>query len=178
MTVREFLELPDDGNRCELIEGELVLNASSVLRHQRILRRLMVRLDRYFEEHGGGEVLNAPCDVILNDDNALQPDLLVVLSSRAGILREKNVQGPPNIAIEILSTGTRRKDEVQKKKLYERFGVDEYWIVDHELEVVKIYRATAGTYGRPREISVEQDGTAITSPLLPGFSAPLARVFA
>jgi Uma2 family endonuclease len=95
MTVREFLELPDDGHRYELIEGELILNASPVLRHQRIVRRLMVRLDRYFEDHGGGEVLNAPFDVILNEANALQPDLLVVLSSRAGILRERTRRARP-----------------------------------------------------------------------------------
>ena len=178
MTVREFLELPDDGNRYELIDGELILNASPVLRHQRIVRRLTVRLDRYFEDYGGGEVFHAPTDVILNEDNAVQPDLIVVTSSRASILGEKNVQGAPDIAIEVLSSSTRRKDEILKRKLYERFGVAEYWIVDHELELVKIYRAAGGVYGKPLEISTEQAGAAITSPLLPGFYLPLAKLFA
>jgi Uma2 family endonuclease len=87
------------------------------------------------------------------------------------------LQGPPNIAVEVLSDGSRRKDEVTKKRLYEQFGVDEYWIVDPEIERVKIYRRTGEVFERAIEINTDGGG-AITSPLLSGFALDVNLVFA
>ena len=171
------MALPDDGKHYELIEGELVLNPASVTKHQRVLRRLLTRLDRYFEEHGGGEVFCAPYDVVLSDETVLEPDLLVVKSERASIIREKRAIGAPNIAIEILSESSRRKDEVTKRRLYEKHGVDEYWVVDPAIDIVKLYRRTGESFGLAVELNTETGG-AITSPLLPGFSLDVNYVFA
>jgi Uma2 family endonuclease len=115
---------------------------------------------------------------VLADDRIVQPDVLFIKADRLSIIGPKNIQGPPHIVVEVLSDGTRRYDEVQKRKLYESAGVDEYWVVDPELELVKIYRATARAYAKVAEISTEDDGAAITSPLLPGFSLPVTRIFA
>jgi Uma2 family endonuclease len=79
--------------------------------------------------------------------------------------------------VEILSPGTRKTDEVTKRKLYERFGVAEYWVVDPELETIKIYRRVDGAFQRAAELSTE-GADALTTPLLPDFSAPLAEIFA
>ena len=79
--------------------------------------------------------------------------------------------------MEILSPGTRKTDEVTKRKVYERFGVREYWIVDPELETIKIYRQTDEVFVRAAELSAERDDV-LTTPLLPGFSAALAGVLA
>ncbi len=176
MTAAEFLELPDDGKRYELIEGEVVLNASPVTRHQRISRVLLVQLDRYFEERGGGEVFDAPYDVVLDEENVVVPDLVVVTSDRAAIINPRNVHGAPSIVIEVLSDSTRRKDEIGKRKLYERAGVAEYWIVDPAIDAVKIYRRDGDRFGGAIAIDAETGGT-LTSPLLPGFALDVRRIF-
>ncbi len=177
LTYEDYLELPDDGKRYEIIDGELFVNPAPNVRHQRLVTFLLVHLYRYFEEHGGGEVFCSPVDVVFDDEDITQPDLLIVKSDRAAILEEKNIQGAPNIAIEVLSDSSRRKDEILKRKLYERAGVEEYWIVDPAIDLVKIYRRGAAGFERVAEISAETGG-AITSPLLPGFSLDVQKVFA
>ncbi len=177
LTYQDYLELPDDGKRYEIIDGELYVNPAPNVRHQRIVRVVFRHLDRYFEDHGSGEVLTAPTDVVFDDEDITQPDLLVVKSDRAGVVTEKNLQGAPNIAIEVLSDGTRRKDEILKRKLYERAGVDEYWIIDPAIDLVKIYRRGDSGYIRAAELSAETGGS-IASPLLPGFSLDVQKVFA
>ena len=177
LTYEEFMALPEEeGKHYELIEGELVVNPAPFLRHQRILTKLISALDHYFDEHGGGEVLPAPIDVVLSSELVLQPDLVIVTSARSSLIsNRKNVQGAPDIAIEILSEGTRRKDVVTKRRLYEQFGVDEYWIVDPEIDAVQIYRRSGDAFVRAAELEA---GDTITSPLLPGFALPLQKVFA
>ncbi|HEX6099498.1 MAG TPA: Uma2 family endonuclease [Thermoanaerobaculia bacterium] len=177
MTYEEFIALPEDGKRYELIEGELVLNPAPVTKHQRVLRKLLTRLDRYFEERGGGEVFCTPYDVVLSDETIVEPDLLVVMSERASIVREKRAHGAPNITIEILSEGSRRRDEVTKRRLYEQHGVDEYWIVDPAIDVVKLYRRMGTGFEPAVELNTESGG-AITSPLLPGFALDVNFIFA
>ncbi len=89
---------------------------------------------------------------------------------------EQHVRGAPDLAIEILSPGTRKTDEVAKRKLYERFGVREYWIVDPELDAIKIYRHVDGAFARVAELSAERDDV-LSTPLLPGLSVKLTAVF-
>lgn len=177
LTYDDFLRLPDDGKRYEIIDGELFVNAAPVPRHQRIVRILLVRLDRYFETHGGGEAFGAPIDVVLSQDNIVEPDVIAIKSDRASIIGPKNIQGAPHLVIEVLSDGSRRIDESYKRRLYDRFGVDEYWIADPELELVKIYRRMAAGFERVAEIEADEGGT-ITTPLLPGFSLDVRDVFA
>ncbi|HEX9982452.1 MAG TPA: Uma2 family endonuclease [Thermoanaerobaculia bacterium] len=176
LTYDDLVHLPDDGRRYEIIDGELFVNAAPVPRHQRIVRILLGRLDRYFEEHGGGEVFPSPIDVVFDNANIAQPDLVVIRSDRANIVEEKNIKGAPNLCIEVLSDSTRRLDEIHKRKLYERSGVDEYWIVDPVLELVKVYRRTLSGYERVAEINVEEGG-AITTPLFPDLSIDVSAVF-
>ncbi len=95
-----------------------------------------------------GEAFAAPCDVVLSDEDIVEPDLLFISAARAAIITEKNIQGPPDLVVEILSASTRKIDEVVKRKLYERYGVRGYWIVAPELEGIKIYRLTDQGYIR------------------------------
>ena len=138
---------------------------------------MLTRLDLYFEEHGGGEVFSNPYDVVLSAETTLEPDLLIVLAERASIVREKRAHGAPNITIEILSEGSRRRDQGAKRRLYEQYGVEEYWIVDPAIDAVKLYRRSGGVFGLAGDLSAAA-GDAITSPLLPGFALDLKRVFA
>lgn len=177
MSSDEFLALPDDGKHYELIEGELVLNPAPVPRHQWILAKLHFALHGYLETHQSGRAFFSPIDVVLSSENVLEPDIVVLLTDRLSLAGPKNVQGPPNIVIETLSERTRRRDEVTKRRLYEQYGVDEYWIFDPEIDTVKIYRRAGNAFDRAIEINTEAGGT-ITSPLLPGFALDVRAVFA
>ena len=177
MTYDEFLALPDDGRHYELIEGELVLNPAPNLRHQAIIGNLYLALRLHLDERRSGKVFVAAVDVVLSPETVLEPDLLVVLADRASRLQEKNVSGAPNIAVEVLSAGSRRRDEITKRRLYERYGVDEYWVVDPAIDTVKIYRRAGDAFDRAIEISTDRGG-AITSPLLPDFALDVNLVFA
>jgi Uma2 family endonuclease len=122
-------------------------------------------------------VFAAPCDVILSDEDIVEPDLLFISAARSAIVTEKNIQGPPDLVVEILSDSTRKTDEVVKRKLYERYGVREYWIVDPDLETVKIHRLTDQGFVRAADLTSEAN-EILSTPLLPGFQAPLAEIFA
>lgn len=176
MTYEDYLELPDDGKQYEVIEGELVVNASPIPRHQQIALRIGGRVDFYFEQHGGGRVFVAPLDVVLDDDVVLQPDVIIVSEARMHVVGPTHIHGAPDLIVEVLSDRTRKLDELVKRKLYERHGVTEYWIVDPIAEIVNIYRRTAGSFTRAAEISVKAGG-ALTSSLLPGFSLDVNDVF-
>ena len=97
---------------------------------------------------------------------------------RGPILNRTNISGAPDLAVEVLSDSTRKRDEITKRRAYEQFGVGEYWIVDPELESVKVYRRNdAGRYERVLELSTETAGAAISTPLFPGLEIALAEVF-
>ena len=168
MTYEEFMALPYvECEHYQLIEGELVVTGGRTPGHQLIVGNLLFALDCHFEKHGGGEVLPAPLDVVLSRENVLHPDVLVIRRERASIVRVENVQGAPDIAIEVLWEDTRYRDEVVKRRLYERFGVIEYWMVDPDKSSVTIIR-------NGKDIVVTD---IITTPLLPGFAMPLRDVF-
>ena len=137
---------------------------------------MTVATGSFVKQRGLGLVLAAPFDVILSDDNVVQPDLLFVSTARAGIVTEDNIRGAPDLVVEIISETTRKKDEVTKRKLYERFGVQEYWVVDPELETVKIFRRAQQGYGRPLELNKEANDILSTK-LFAGFDLALTEIF-
>ena len=173
-THSDYLLLPED-KRYEILDGDLYVVAAPNTKHQRVSRRLEVALIQHVEDRGLGEILHAPYDVILSEENVVQPDILFVRNERAGIIGEMNLQGAPDIVIEILSPGTRRKDLEVKKKIYAGFGVPEYWIVDPDAATVEVLvwselgYGTHGVYGKSDHLS---------SPLLPELNLPLSEVFA
>jgi Uma2 family endonuclease len=175
LTHADYLLFPDDGKRHELIGGEHFVTPSANLRHQRISANLFRRLDSFLREHQLGEVFFAPLDVIFTDHDVVEPDLIVVLRERSAILQDW-VRGVPDLLVEIVSPSNRRHDEVRKRDLYERVGVSEYWLVDPEVEMVKVYRREGPRFGRPEQLSLHR-ADVLTSSLLPGFSLPLAEVF-
>jgi Uma2 family endonuclease len=176
LTYEDYLLFPDDGKRHEIIEGDHYATPSPRTKHQKISANLTVALVSFVKRQGMGVVLAAPSDVILSDDNVVQPDLLFVSTPRAGIVTEDNIRGAPDLVVEIVSETTRKKDEVTKRKLYERFGVQEYWIVDPELETVEIFRRTQQGFGRAVELSKEAK-EILTTDLLVGFDVALTEIF-
>jgi Uma2 family endonuclease len=172
----DFLLFPNDGKRHEIIDGDHVMTPAPNIKHQRVSGNLFNALTNFLKVQKSGEAFAAPCDVVLSDEDIVEPDLLFVSAARAAIITEQNVQGPPDLIVEILSAATRKTDEIVKRKLYERYGVREYWIVDPELETVKIHRLTDQGYVRAAELAREANDI-LSTPLLPGFQMPLAELF-
>jgi Uma2 family endonuclease len=131
----------------------------------------------WLEEHAIGQLFLSPLDVVFSEFDVVEPDLLYLSNERAAqALTTVHVRGVPELVIEIASKGTRKRDETIKRRLYERMGVSEYWVVDPEIEAIRIYRQEHGQFGRPIELSRET-GDILTTPLLPGLELPLARIF-
>lgn len=176
LTYEDYLLFPDDGNRHEILDGEHFVTAAPYPKHQRVLRELLFGLHAFLREHRLGEVYSAPLDVVLSRHDVVQPDLLFISNERMPILTEKNLQGAPDLAIEILSATTRRLDEGIKLERYERFGVLEYWLVDPSRAMVRIYRRAGEHLRTEAELTVAA-GDRLTSPLLPGLEIPLVEIF-
>ncbi len=176
-TYEDYLLFPDDGRRHELIDGDHYMTPSPSRKHQRIALNLSSIIATYLRHQPLGELYTAPFDVLLSDLDVVQPDLLFVCTARAAILTAAHVRGTPDLVVEILSETTRRTDEIIKRKLYERFGVQEYWIIDPELETIKIYRMIAQGYHRVAELDNEAV-VMLSTPLLPDLSIPLKDIFA
>jgi len=176
LTYEDYLQFPDDGKRHEIIEGDHYMTPAPKTKHQRVSANLGSAMISFAKKHKLGLVLTAPCDVILSNENVVQPDILFVSVARAAIVTEDNICGAPDVIVEILSESTRKKDEVTKRKLYERFAVEEYWLIDPELELVKIFKLAQQKYGRAAELSKENNDI-LTTKLLPDFNFPVGEIF-
>lgn len=177
LTYADYVLFPDDGKRHEIIEGEHYMTPAPFLRHQRICGNIHALLREYARRTEAGQVYIAPADVVLSDEDVVQPDVFFIAAARASIINEKNVQGAPDLVVEVLSDSTRKTDMTIKRKLYEARGVREYWIVDPELETLLVYRAgEGGSHTRAAELSRESKDS-VSTPLLPGFSLPLSEIF-
>jgi Uma2 family endonuclease len=177
LTYDDFVLFPDDGMRHELIDGEHYVTPSPNRKHQKVSGNLHLLLGTWLEEHPIGQVYYAPFDVVFSEFDVVEPDLLYMSNERASkVLTHANVQGAPEIVIEIGSPGTRKRDETIKRRLYERAGVTEYWIVDPELDTLRVYRRGRDAFDEPLDLKTESRDV-LTTPLLPGLELPLTRIF-
>jgi Uma2 family endonuclease len=177
LTYDDFLLFPDDGMRHELIDGEHYVTPSPNTKHQAVSVTLTVLIGGWLEVNPIGRVYHAPFDVVFSRFDVVEPDLLYLSHDRAAdVLTPQHVRGAPDLVIEIGSPGTRARDETKKRALYERTGVTEYWFVDPEIDVVRIYRRSGERFTRPVELSRETNDVLTTS-LVPGLELPLARLF-
>lgn len=138
--------------------------------HQRAVMRLSVRLRQFVDSHRLGEVFGAHFDVLFSEFDVVEPDILYISNARAGVLTNKNVQGAPDLAVEVLSEGTEKRDRTIKLKLYSKFGVEEYWTIDPNGPSAGIYRRGGEGLALVAKLSAEDD---LASPMFPGFSVPL-----
>ena len=152
------------------IDGASLVTPSPFARHQRISRRLALAIGNHLEARGGGELF-FEIDTVFDDDHVFRPDLIVVTDDQRHNVHG-HVQGAPKIVIEILSDP--RHDRVIKRALYERFGVEEYWIADPDADRVELHRHVDGVYGKP---VLYEPGDILTSPILPGLSIDLSVLF-
>ena len=172
-TVADYLDTPE-GAAYQLLDGELIVAAAPSNKHQTILLTLAASLRSFIRSSDWGKVWIAPFDVVLSDHDVVQPDLLFVSHSRDAIITAANLQGAPDLAVEVLSPSTEGHDRGYKRELYARHGVREYWLVDPDLETIEVL--TPGNGGFIRYALYNRRET-LTSPLLPGLAVDLAAVF-
>lgn len=150
-TYAEFARLPDDGKRYEIIAGDLVVSPTPHYRHQLASVRIIGIFEKFTREHGIGQ-LYGPVDVLLSGTDYLVPDLVFLKHERRGeILSDRGFEGPPDLAIEIVSSSSSFRDRGVKRERYALFGVPLYWVVDIELRQIEVYRL-ADDPNRPPEI--------------------------
>jgi Uma2 family endonuclease len=146
LTYEDYVLLPNDGKRYEILEGELTVTPAPSTKHQTASVNLLVLLSQYIKERDLGKLFHAPIDLILESTSVLQPDLLFVSKARQHIITERAIEGVPDLVVEILSPTTSRTDRVTKAQIYARHSVPVYWIVDPEREVIEIYLLEADGY--------------------------------
>lgn len=142
LTVADLELMPDDGNRYELWKGELVVSRAPRLTHQRISGNIFALLHQHLSQHPLGEVFATP-GIVFDQFNSVIPDLVFVSYKRqAEIVVDDRFVGAPELVIEIVSPGedNARRDRETKRQIYGHFGVDEYWIVDPELQAIEVYQ--------------------------------------
>ena len=173
LTYEDYAKTPE-GERWELIDGELIMPPSPKAAHQSVQVRLGASMHVFARNNDSGEVFFSPLDVVLSECDTVQPDLLFISKERLDIITEANVQGAPDLVVEIRSPSTARQDWTVKRELYARHGVQEYWLVDPEAATVAVLLQedgnlkVAGVYG-------ERD--TLHSTTLEGFSITLSDVF-
>jgi Uma2 family endonuclease len=176
LTYEDYLLIPEDGRRHEIIDGEHYVTPAPFVPHQALLVELTLRIGGFVKLHRLGRFLVAPTDVLLSPYDIVQPDLLFVSNQRASVVGLKNIEGAPDLVIEILSRSTRKLDEQLKLRAYERYGVQEYWMFDPVRKGVQRWeRRSERLVSKPFLTAAGED--VLTSPLLPGFELPLGELF-
>ena len=161
LTYEDYVLLPNDRNRYEILEGELTATPAPSIKHQIASGNLFVLLAHYIKQRDLGKLFHAPIDLILESTSVLQPDLLFVSKARQRIITEKAIEGAPDLVIEILSPGTSRTDRVTKAQIYARHSVPAYWIVDPDQEAIETYLLESDGY---RLVATLQGKTPMAAP--------------
>jgi Uma2 family endonuclease len=159
-------ELSETNQPVELWNGEIIISPAPHPNHQRIVGRFYTALSRFVEEPGLGEVLVSPCDVVLTQKRVVQPDVLFICKARLGIVKNY-IEGVPELAMEVISETSWQRDRIQKKAVYEQFGLPEYWIVDPESGSIEVFALINGVF---QLHSLAVGAQIAKSRLLSGFS--------
>src|SRR4051812_4313638 len=174
LTYEDYEAFPDDGNRYEIIDGEVYVTAGPAEPHQWAVGQLYGHIWLFLRSHELGRIYSSPFDVIFGAHDVLQPDLLVISKERLHIIVRGRIRGVPDVCIEVASNATRKIDRTTKFARYAQFGVPEYWIVDPALRTVEVFVLERGAYTL---LVTARDDTPITSRILPGFVLRTSELF-
>jgi Uma2 family endonuclease len=173
-TAADYAQLPENAPY-QLINYQLIYMPSPFNKHQRVSKKLVFFIETYLYNHRfGGELLFAPADVHFDEGNVYQPDIFFVSEERKSIVTDKYTYGAPDLVIEILSESTQHQDYEEKMKVYGKYGVVEYWIVDVEKASIEVY------YNENREMKLVQKaekGAQIQCKVIKGFILNTSEIF-
>jgi Uma2 family endonuclease len=174
LLAEDVWDTPDDGNRYEVIDGELYMTPPPSLAHQHVVSRLLMILGGYVHEHRLGQVYTAPLGVVLEHASGVQPDLVYISPRRTEIMSDRGLEGAPDLAVEVLSASTASRDRGIKMRRYAASGIEHYWIVDPQVRTLEAYRL--GPSGYQAIVSLGQD-EVFESELFPGLSIKLTDLW-
>ena len=176
-TLRDLELLPDDGNRYEIIDGELYVAKQPDWQHQLVCFQLGFLLETWNEQSQAGFVNLTP-GIIFADDTNVVPDVIWISQERlkAVLRKDGKLHNSPELVIEVLSPGTEneRRDREVKVKLYSRHGVKEYWVVNWQAQNLEVYRRENTLLTLEKTL---EGNDPLDSPLLPGFRCKVSRLF-
>ena len=177
-TYADYLRLPDDGCRYEVIRGHLYVTPAPVYDHQRVVTRLSAALTQFEVETGLGLVLAAPFDVLLPEGIAspVEPDLVFFRTGNQPVPGDSSFKGVPDVVIEVASRSTRKRDRTIKQDAYREAGVPEYWRAEPRTRTVTVL-ALSEDHSRYVELGCFGHGETIRSALLPGLAIPVGFIF-
>jgi Uma2 family endonuclease len=166
-------ELPETNQPCELWDGELIMSPAPSFDHQEIVLCFYRRLYGWVSERKLGKVITAPIDMVFSPHRAVQPDIIFIAQDRLGIIG-RAINGPVDLAAEVILLGNRNRDRIEKRDLYEQYGVKEYWIIDPEAQTVEVLFLEDGRYRLLGRAVGEQ---IVSSQLLSGFELSANAIF-
>ena len=171
-TYEEYYKLDDD-RRYEIIGGNLLMAPAPDTWHQDWSRKLFRLIDRFVAKNRLGEVFYAPIDIVLDEENTVQPDIVYIATPNLQIIQRRAIFGVPELLVELVSPSSVRRDRYDKKALYARFGVKEYWIGDPANKALEILTLKEGRY--ELHGCAEEKGK-LTSLVLPGLEFDLTEI--
>jgi Uma2 family endonuclease len=174
LTYEDYAALPDDGRRYELHEGELSATPAPGIDHQDILGNLFVIVRGHVKARVLGKVLVSPVDCILENITVVQPDLVFVEMARLSVLSERAIEGPPTLAVEIISPSSAGIDRRRKLQLYARYAVPFYWIVDPHARTIEAHQFVDGRY---RDVGSLSGATMMSLPPFPDLILDPAQIW-
>jgi len=175
LTYEDYAQLPDDGRRYEIIEGVLYVSPSPSTRHQIAAVELTTTLNVHVRSRRLGRVIAAPMDVLLSPVSVVQPDILYISRARRHILTEANVQGAPDLVVEVISPSSTATDQTTKRQLYAQYGVPHYWVVHPINRWVRAFELRGADYVVVAEANGDQKFTA---PPFTDLAIPLSQLWA
>lgn len=175
VTYKDYLAFPDDGQRYEVIDGEVHVTPSPTTHHQDVLGNLNDVVRAHVRTNDLGKVFFAPCDVLFNDDTVVQPDLIYISKARANIVQRANVAGAPDLLVEILSPSTAALDRSLKLQTYQKHGVAHYWLLDPERSELEEYVLVEGKF---QAVSKLVGPVSFQPKAFPGLTIDLRQVWA
>jgi len=167
LTYEDYCALPDDGKRYEILDGELFVSPSPIPLHQLITGNLYAELRAHIRPRRLGRLFVAPLDILLSKHNIVEPDIVYVSNAKSGVMTDKNVQGAPDLLVEVLSPSTRKRDLQDKRRIYAEWGVDWYWIVDPQGETLDELQRIGKEFA---EVARFTRSTTFSPRLFPGFA--------
>lgn len=166
-------EMPETNQPCELWDGELIMSPAPSFYHQEIVFRFHRALHDWVVPRQLGKVVGAPVDMVLSPRRVTQPDVVFIAASRLSIIKHV-IMGPADLVVEVISLGGRSRDRIEKRDLYEQYGIKEYWIVDPEAESVDVLALANDRF----ELAMRgAAGGTVSSRLLNGFAIPVDSLF-
>jgi Uma2 family endonuclease len=170
-TINDFSLLSPEMN-CEIRKGELYMSPATSIKHQNISTKLFEKLLNFRKE---GQIFYAPIDVVFSPENVVQPDIVFISNANKNIITENNIQGSPDLLIEIISPSSIKVDRIEKKDLYESYGVLEYCIVDPANQSVEVYTLDNGKYKIYSFAAIQE---TVESKIILGLKVDLKELFA